>query len=335
MSTRLVDRFDRSFSYLRLSLTDLCNFQCGYCLPEGCPKSAQNFLSLDEIRRLITAFAELGVKKIRLTGGEPSTRKDFLEIAHCVGAIPGIETLALTTNGFYLEKDVAAYYEAGIRSLNVSVDSLQPEVFAKITGKDAFYRVMAGVEAALKLPFKVKLNAVLLKDLNHSEFPDFLNFVKDRPISVRFIELMQTGDNQDYFKVHHLSPAGFQEQLLKAGWVLTNAAHHQDDGHFLPTTNGPAIEYSHPNYQGRIGFIAPYSKDFCASCNRLRLSARGELYLCLFTDLHYALRPLLQADSQKTALQHKIQELLHLKKASHDLHQGNTGKTSDLAKIGG
>jgi cyclic pyranopterin phosphate synthase len=244
-----------------------------------------------------------------------------------VKAIPGIETLALTTNGFYLERDVAAYYEAGIRSLNVSVDSLKPEVFAKITGKDVFHRVMAGVEAALKLPFKLKLNAVLLKDLNHTEFADFVAFVKDRPISVRFIELMQTGDNQEYFKAHHLSPAGFQADLVKAGWIR--------EGNDKIPTAGPAIEYSHPNYLGRVGFIAPYSKDFCVSCNRLRLSARGELYLCLFTDLHYALRPLLQADSQKAALQAKIRELLHLKKASHDLHQGNTGKTSDLAKIGG
>lgn len=335
MIPALVDSFHRSFSYLRLSLTDLCNFQCGYCLPEGCPKSAQNFLSVDEIRRLITAFAELGVKKVRLTGGEPSTRKDFIEIAHCVKAIPGIETLALTTNGFYLERDVAAYYEAGIRSLNVSVDSLKPEVFAKITGKDAFHRVMAGVKAALKLPFKLKLNAVLLKDLNHTEFADFVAFVKDRPISVRFIELMQTGDNQAYFQAHHLSPSGFQTDLVKAGWILTDALQHQDDKHRSPKTNGPAIEYSHPHYLGRIGFIAPYSKDFCVTCNRLRLSARGELYLCLFTDVHYALRPFLQEDSQKMALQAKIRELLHLKKASHDLHQGNTGKTSDLAKIGG
>lgn len=335
MTSLLTDSFHRSFSYVRLSLTDLCNFQCGYCLPEGCPKSGQNFLSMNEIRRLITAFAELGVKKVRLTGGEPSTRKDFLDIARCVAAIPGIETVALTTNGFYLEKDATAYYEAGIRSLNVSIDSLKPEVFAKITGKDAFHRVMAGVEAALKLPFKLKLNAVLLKDLNHREFPDFLQFVKDRPISVRWIELMQTGDNQAYFKAHHLSPAGFQADLVKAGWILTDTLHHQDDGHFLPTTNGPAIEYSHPGYQGRVGFIAPYSKDFCASCNRLRLSARGELYLCLFTDVHYALRSFLQEDSQKTALQTQILKLLHLKKASHDLHQGNSGKTSDLAKIGG
>jgi cyclic pyranopterin phosphate synthase len=323
----LVDRHGRTFPYLRLSLTEACNYRCSYCLPDGYVADGRpRFLALDEIARLVRAFAALGMRKLRLTGGEPSLRKDLPAIIAAVSAIPGIRRVALTTNGCNLPRHVRLWRDAGLTALNVSLDSLDPERFHAITGHDRFAEVTQGVEQALTLGFDaVKLNAVLLRDRNDDELPAWRDYLRDRDVTLRFIELMQTGDNRAFFERHHVRAEALENQLLDDGWQLVPRA----------ADAGPAREYAHAGYRGRIGIIAPYSKDFCASCNRLRVTARGDLRLCLFGDFGIALRPLLQSDGDHDALVARISTQLGLKAAGHGLHQGLTGITPHLASIGG
>ena len=323
----LVDGFGRTFPYLRLSLTEACNYRCSYCLPNGYQADGRpSFLTLEEVQRLVRGFAAVGMRKIRLTGGEPSLRKDLPSIIAAVSATPGVQKIALTTNGCLLPRHVRLWREAGLTALNVSLDSLQSARFAAITGHDRFDEVMEGVEIAQGLGFDaVKLNAVLLRGLNDDELPAWMAFLRSRDIAIRFIELMRTGDNQAYFERHHYRAEALEQQLVDAGWSLQPRA----------PDAGPAHEYAHPDYRGRIGIIAPYSKDFCAGCNRLRVTARGDLRLCLFGDFGIPLRPLLQSDDDHDALVGRIATQLGLKAAGHGLHEGNTGITPHLASIGG
>ncbi len=325
--TPLTDGFGRRFPYLRLSLTEACNFSCSYCLPDGYQADGRpKFLAVDEIERLVRAFATLGMHKIRLTGGEPSLRKDLDQVIATVAAVPGIRKVAITTNGTLLPRRLPAWHAAGLTALNVSMDTLRRDRFVSITGHDRLPEILEGLEIAQQLGLdSIKLNAVLLRDGNDDELPQWMAFLRERPICVRFIELMRTGDNQAYFERHHLRADVLERQLDAAGWSLCPRA---DDA-------GPAREYAHPDHKGRIGIIAPYSRDFCRGCNRLRVTARGDLRLCLFGDFGVALRPLLQHEDDRDALLARITTQLGLKAAGHGLHQGQTGLTPHLASIGG
>lgn len=324
----LVDAFQREYYYLRLSITDVCNFRCTYCLPNGylSTPERQSFLTLDEIRRVGQAFVSMGTRKIRLTGGEPTLRKDFIEIAENLTALNGIEQLALTTNGYRMAKEVDAWKKAGITSINVSVDSLDPRMFHQITGENKFADVMRGIDRAFDVGYeKVKVNSVLMKDLNDTEFNQFLAWVKDRPIQMRFIELMQTGEMDIFFHKHHISGQVLADRLIQDGWFLQQKAQ----------TDGPAKVFKHPDYVGEIGLIMPYEKNFCASCNRLRVSATGKLHLCLFGEEGIELRDLLQSDEQEMLLQARLYAELQGKREHHFLHQGDSGIRTNLATIGG
>jgi len=323
----LADRHGRTFPYLRLSLTEACNFRCGYCLPDGWrAEGGAGFLTLEEIRRLVGAFAAAGMWKIRLTGGEPTLRRDLTDIIATVAATPGVRRVAMTTNGALLARHLPRWKAAGLTALNVSLDSLDPERFRTITGHDRHADLLDGIDQALAAGLEaVKLNAVLLRGLNDDELPRWLDYLRGRRLSLRFIELMRTGDNGAYFERHHRRIDALEAELREAGWTLVPRA----------PDAGPAREYAHPDYAGTIGLIAPYSKDFCAGCNRLRVTARGELRLCLFGEFGVSLRPLLQADDQREALIGRVQELLAGKAASHALHAGRTGLTPHLASIGG
>lgn len=327
--SQLIDNFERKFYYLRLSITDVCNFRCNYCLPDGYkPQGTTNksFLSLDEIGRVTRAFAASGTEKVRLTGGEPSLRRDFVEIIAAVRENRAIRQLAVTTNGYRLERDVAAWRAAGLTALNVSIDSLDARQFHAITGQDKFHQVMRGIDAAFDAGFdKVKVNTVLMRDVNHHSLDTFLDWIKTRPIQLRFIELMETGDGGSLFRKHHISGEVIRDQLMNLGWQRLPRAR----------SDGPAQVFRHPDYQGEIGLIMPYEKDFCASCNRLRVSAIGKLHLCLFGDGGVSLRDLLVSDDQQQELQARIAASLQTKKQTHFLHQGNTGITQNLSFIGG
>lgn len=324
---QLKDTFNREFYYLRLSITDVCNFRCSYCLPDGYKQTSKTaFLSPDETRRIAHAFIASGTDKIRLTGGEPTLRRDFLEIAEGISGIAGLRTLALTTNGYRMAKDVARWRAAGVNALNVSVDSLDPRLFHSITGENKLREVMAGIDAAFTAGYdKVKVNTVLMKGLNDRGLNDFLGWIKERPIQLRFIELMQTGEMGELFATHHLSGGVIRDILLQQGWQPVEKQRNA----------GPAQVFRHEDYCGEVGLIMPYEKDFCQSCNRLRVSATGKLHLCLFGDEGINLRDLLTEDQQLPLLQQRLQQALLSKKQTHFLHAGNSGSTPHLASLGG
>ncbi len=322
------DRFNRSFPYLRLSIIEACNFSCSYCLPNGYQSvpGRPKAIELDEIARLLRGFVAIGMHKLRITGGEPTLRKDLCDIISLAAALPGIEKIAMTTNGTTLNRRVADWRKAGLTHLNVSVDTLDAKRFAMITGHDRLDDILDGLEQAQQLGFQsIKLNAVLLRGLNDDQLPAWLDYLRNRPIAIRFIELMQTGDNADYFNRHHLRAEGLERTLEEKGWRLMPRAFDA----------GPAREFTHPDYAGKIGVIAPYSKDFCAGCNRLRVTAGGDLRLCLFGNVGSPLRPLLQSDDDQGALVACLYGQLGIKQVAHSLHLGETGLTTNLSTIGG
>lgn len=322
----LVDGFGRSFHYLRLSVEDACNFRCKYCLPHGYHKTeAEPPLSVAEIGRLVSAFAELGFWKVRLTGGEPTVRKDILEIAEGVARTPGIRRVALSTNGYRLSELAPGLKGAGVSAVNVSVDSLDPARFADLTGKDSLADVLAGIDRGLELGLETKINAVLMKGLNDDEFGRFVGLARERPLSVRFIELMPVADNMDFFTERHLKAETLVAWLGENGW----AERERQEG------DGPAREFLKEGYRGSVGVIAPYAKDFCGTCNRLRVTSRGRLRLCLFSEADHSLRPLLQDDSQRGELKERVKTLLGLKEVSHHLPDGKIGNTKHFAMMGG
>lgn len=327
VSQELIDSFGRRFAYLRLSVTEACNFRCSYCLPAGYEKRGEHdFLTHNEIRRVTSAFAKLGVWKVRITGGEPTIRPDFIDIAATLASVAGIERLSLTTNGYKLADRAHDYFRAGIQAINISIDSMNDKKFQFITGHDRLAETLDGIDLCLATGFEaVKVNTVLLNTLNNREIEDFLSFVKNRKISLRFIELMRTNDNADYFNAHHISGETVRQTLEENGWSLKERE----------VGAGPALEYTHPDYLGSVGLIMPYSKDFCQGCNRLRVSARGNLHLCLFGEAGYSLRPLLQSDDQQEDLIKQILQLMSFKTSSHKLHEGLSGATRHLAMIGG
>ena len=326
----LTDSFGRTFPYIRLSITDVCNFKCGYCLPNGYFKQENKpgFLTLDEISNLVSALSELGVSKIRLTGGEPTVRKDFFDILKNIKSKGKINNLVMTTNGYKLNQIADQLINDGINGINISIDSLDRNKFKTITGHDRLPQILEGIKILQDKGFtNIKVNAVLLKNINDSEadFDSWQQFVQENAIDFRYIELMQTGDSLEYFKKYHVSASVFKNYLLKKKW---NEVARVADA-------GPSINFVHSNYKGKFGIIAPYSKDFCKTCNRLRITAKGELRLCLFGNTGTDLRPLLQSPDQKNELKILILKQLNFKKESHYLELGDTGITPHLASIGG
>ena len=322
----LTDPFGRRLSYLRLSLTDLCNYRCNYCLPDGYQgKASPDELSLPEIRTLVQAFSAAGTRKIRLTGGEPTLRRDLADIIAICKNQPGIESVALTTNAFKLAKLFPAYRAAGLDKLNISIDSFDPDVFFEITGKRECRNILNALDGILADGFAdIKVNTLLLRRYAERTVPDALHFVRQRPVTLRFIELMQTQDNFGYFSQQHLSAATIERQLIAQGWQLLPRHAHA----------GPAREYRHPDFAGGIGFIAPYSEDFCASCNRLRVTAQGKMHLCLFGGIAYDIRPYLRSNDP-LGLQDYLFELITEKPKQHYLHDKKVGLIRDLSMIGG
>ena len=327
----LKDSFGRKFPYIRLSITDVCNFKCGYCLPNGYQKDKNDnikFLSSEEIEKLAKGLSELGVSKIRLTGGEPTVRKDFFDIVKILKNKSGIEKTVITTNGYRLDQIAEKLIDSGIDGINISLDSLNRKTFKNITGHDRLPEILKGIEKLQKLNFKnIKLNAVLLKGINSTtkDFNEWSNFIKSNEITFRYIELMQTGDNIEYFKKYHISSKIFTDYLNENNWIFQT--HGKD--------SGPSRNYINPDYKGKFGLIAPYSKDFCKSCNRLRITARGDLRLCLFGSSGINIRHLIQRDDQLDELKDLILKQLQFKKESHYLELGETGLTKNLSQTGG
>jgi cyclic pyranopterin phosphate synthase len=309
----------------------VCNFKCGYCLPNGYQvdkSDNRKFLHLDEVRRLSKALSELGVSKIRLTGGEPTVRKDFFDIVKTIKENSGIKKTVITTNGYHLDKIAYKIKESGLDGINISIDSLNKEVFKKVTSHDRLEEILRGIKVLQSLNFKnIKINAVLLKGINDSEddFNQWSNFIQENKIDFRYIELMQTGDNLDYFRKYHVPATKFTDYLNKNNWIIQT----------FGKDAGPAKNYLSPKFKGKFGVIAPYSKDFCKSCNRLRITAKGDLRLCLFGNTGINIRHLMQKDEQLEELKDLILKQLNFKKESHYLELGETGLTKNLSTTGG
>jgi cyclic pyranopterin phosphate synthase len=328
--TRLVDAFGRRLTYLRVSVTDRCNLRCAYCLPEGSDLlfGKRDFLSPAEIETMVGALVRLGIRRVRLTGGEPLVRRDLLEIVRRLRALPGLDDLALSTNGTELERMARPLREAGIDRVNISLDSVDPERFHAITRGD-LEQVWRGVEAALEAGLHpVKLNAVLLAQSNLEDVDRLAALTLDRPLSVRFIEMMPTASNK------HLQPAQYLSCDAVRGRLEDRYGALVPEDETAPRT-GPAKAFRLPGAAGTVGFITPLSHTFCAECNRLRLTARGELRLCLFADRVHPLRPLLETADPGAALEEEILRVLASKPAEHGLARGDYGNLVSFMQIGG
>ena len=322
----LVDGFSRQLTYLRLSITDFCNFRCEYCLPNGYQgKRPDDELSVAEIATLIRGFAQVGTEKVRITGGEPSIRRDVVDIIETIKNTAGIKTVAMTSNGYKLGKHLAAWQNAGLNQLNISMDSFDAATFYKMTGFDMLPQLLADMDALLETTdIKLKINGVLMAETAFQNLLDAMSYVKTRPVTYRFIEFMQTSDNSDLFFAQHAQADTITDYLLAHGWQ-TNARGHAD---------GPAVEYSHPDYLGRIGMIAPYAAHFCDNCNRLRVSSLGKVHLCLFDQGNYDIRHHLR-QNDVNGLVTALQSFMPIKPEHHHLHDANSGIMHNLSIIGG
>ena len=313
MSTSLTDRFGRRIEYLRLSVTDRCDLRCSYCMPSGFRdfEEPHDWLTFDEIERVIRLFSELGTRRIRLTGGEPLVRKDLSALAQRLAALPGIEDLSLSTNATRLAKHASALKQAGISRINVSLDSLRAERFKTIT-QGKLDKVVDGLMAAKAAGFHpIKINMVVMRDVNEDEVEDMVKFCLQHDFTLRFIETMPVGDTGR-------TASG---QFISLDTIKTRLANQFE---LLPATmpgGGPARYVHVAGTNLRIGFITPLSQHFCDTCNRVRLSVDGTLYMCLGQNDKYELRPLLRAGLSDAELKQHILQAINLKPERHEFNE--------------
>lgn len=326
IASTLTDNFSRELTYLRLSITDFCNFRCEYCLPDGYQdRRPDNELTLNEIDTLVRGFARAGTKKVRITGGEPSIRRDVTQIIEKIKNTDGIETVAMTSNGYKLGKHLAAWNDAGLDQINISMDSFDAATFHKMTGFDMLPKLLADMDTLLATTdIKLKINAILMAETAFDNLVQAMDFVKTRPVTYRFIEFMQTSDNSDLFFAQHAQSKLITDYLIDHGW----------QAHDRGFADGPAVEYSHPDYAGRIGMIAPYAAHFCDNCNRLRVSSLGRVHLCLFDEGNYDIRPYL-TNNDVAGLVDTLHSFMPIKPEHHHLHESNSGMMNNLSIIGG
>ena len=323
----MIDQHGRSIEYLRISITDRCNFRCVYCMPqEGLPWLPKaEILSYEEIAQIVRQLAPLGLRRLRITGGEPTIRPDLERLVAMLRAVPGIEDIALSTNGVRLPQMASALRAAGLDRVNMSADSLRSERIAAIArrnlGFDPVRSAMAAEEAGL-LP--VKINVVVMRGVNDDEIEQFAVLTRDHPWHVRFIELMPVGDMRE-LTWEHVVPS--DEILARIGALGALAP---DDG--PARGNGPAAYYRLPDAQGSIGVITPMTHTYCGSCNRVRLTADGRLRTCLFGDHEVNLRDPLRAGSDLVPL---YRQALAEKPLEHQLLQMRVGGLRALSQVGG
>lgn len=310
MQTKLIDPFGRAIEYVRLSVTDRCDLRCTYCMPKGFRgfEVPEQWLTFDEIERVIGAFGRLGVTRIRLTGGEPLVRKDLPALATRLAALPGILDLSLSTNATRLATQARTLREAGISRINVSLDSLRAERFRDITG-GKLDKVMAGLMAGKASGFSpVKINMVVMAGVNDDEVEDMVEFCIEHDFTLRFIETMPMGDTGRAASRHYLDLREVRRRLELRFDLLAGV---------MPG-GGPARYVQVAGTRLRIGFITPISQHFCATCNRVRLSVDGTLYLCLGQDDKLELRPLLRAGASDAALEQAIVSAIARKPERHE-----------------
>jgi GTP 3',8-cyclase len=329
MSTPLQDSYHRRIDYLRLSVTDRCNLRCTYCMPaEGIPRlSHGDILNYEEILRLVSIVTRMGITKIRITGGEPLVRKDILFLCANIAATPGLRSLSLTTNGLLLSQFARGLFVAGIKRINISLDTLKPEKYAAITRRDCFEQVWRGIRSVQETGFApIKLNAVIMQGINDDEIEDLACLTYHYPFEVRFIEFMpfQSDDGHNRF----VSADDILERLAQVAPLLPAVSE---------SSNGPARHYRFPNALGKIGIISPISEHFCQSCNRLRVTADGILRTCLFSMEETDLKAPLRQGASDQEIMERIRAAINRKPEKHELDNRILRKciSRPMVRIGG
>ena len=326
----MIDQFGRRVEYVRVSVTDKCNLRCVYCMPlEGLDwLKRESLLSYEEIASVLRAMAGMGLKKVRITGGEPLIRKDLSHLVSLVAEIPGIEDISLSTNAVLLADQAQDLRDAGVSRVNVSLDSLQEDRVEAIARRPGSFKgIMEGLEAAEAVGFDpIKINVVLIGGQNDDEIEDFALITRDRPWHVRFIELMPTGSNLDLSADNFVSCQEALARIRRMGSIEPVAG---------PAGNGPATYFKFPDAAGTVGVITPMSHNYCDRCNRMRLTADGQLRPCLFGSIQKNLRDPLRAGADLVPL---IEETLRIKPERHYLIQGSdegSGGLVALSQTGG
>lgn len=315
MSPPPMDGYDRRIDYLRISVTDRCNLRCRYCMPaEGVWKLGhEEVLRYEEIMRLAAIAVRMGISKIRITGGEPLVRKDILYLCANISRLEGLKSLSVTTNGVLLGEYAEKLFSAGIRRLNISLDTLKPERFFQITRVDCFQQVWEGILAAQRVGISpIKLNAVILRGTNDDEIEDLARLTVDHPFHVRFIELMPFRPQEEHSPSEFVSSDEILERLSGIAPLQPAAG---------PEGNGPAVHFRLPGALGTIGIISPITHHFCAKCNRLRLTADGKLRTCLFASEETDLRQLLRNGATDASIMETIRKAILSKPERHSLER--------------
>ena len=325
----MFDRYQREIHYLRLSVTDLCNLRCRYCMPDGVEKlEREAVLTYEEFLRLAALFARCGIDTVRVTGGEPLVRKNVAQLVAGLKATPGIRRVTLTTNAVLLAEQLPALLDAGLDSVNISLDTLRPEVFRQITARDDFAAVQAGLQAALESGLPVKLNCVPQAGVNEGELEALAALAKDNAVQVRFIEMMPIGYGA---AMPCISGPELRARFARRWPELAPLSPAQE--HALG--DGPAVYYTVPGWQGSIGFIAAVHGKFCASCNRVRLTSQGFLRPCLASETGCDLRALLRSGADDAQLLAAIRETIWAKPREHHFNDSSMPATRGMYRIGG
>lgn len=330
LPAELIDQFDRRVDYIRLSITDRCDFRCQYCMAEEMTfLPREEVLSLEECARLVRLFVRMGVRKVRITGGEPLVRKNAMWLFEEIGHLPGLEECVLTTNGSQLEKYASTLKAAGVKRINISIDSLQAVRFRNITRIGELSKVLAGLEAARAVGFEnIKINTVLMRGINDDEAEALVRFAIEKQIDISFIEEMPLGEVNHDREQSCVSNADTLA-TLQSKFSLSPSTHH---------TGGPARYWQVNGHPTRIGFISPHSHNFCESCNRVRITCKGELFLCLGQEHKIDLLPLLR--KHPTDDQPLVDAILHgmrIKPQGHDfdLHRLKPAVVRFMSHTGG
>ncbi|MEX0299397.1 MAG: GTP 3',8-cyclase MoaA [Kordiimonas sp.] len=311
-ATDLRDQFGRKITYLRLSVTDRCDLRCTYCMAENMtflPKA--EVLSLEEMLFLCQAFMERGVRKIRLTGGEPLVRKNILWLIECLGAevkAGRLDEVTLTTNGTQLPNMAQALFDAGVRRVNISLDTLNPELFSKIARRYQLNTVLTGIQAAKEAGLQVKINTVAMRGVNETEIPRLLSWAIEENIDLTLIETMPLGDVEDEREDSYLPLSAVKEQLDQQ-YNLSSIDER---------TGGPARYFSIEGSQNKLGLITPLTNNFCDGCNRVRVTCTGRIYMCLGQDDHVDLRAALRGEAPEQSLSNCLDQAMGLKPLGHD-----------------
>ena len=325
----LVDREKRHLNYLRISITDRCNLRCLYCAPDGrIPKlNHKQILSLEEIQRIVDIGIQLGIRKIRITGGEPLVRRGAVDLLGRLARIPQLKDISLTSNGVLLESNAQRIFDAGVKRINISLDSLNREKFAHVTGYDHFERVWAGIMKAHEIGFApIKINAVAMRGINDDEIIDLAKLTFKYPFHIRFIEYMPIGNSRSSSADQILTPE-IQERVATLGELIPLNSNQID---------GPAKRYRIAGAKGEVGFISALSHHFCATCNRLRLTADGRLRPCLLSDQYIPMKEILRGGGSDDELAQCFRMAVRQKAAKHQLNPNSATAVKDqMQGIGG